>query len=240
MDTSPATPAIELAADGVARIAGRRHLLRDVSIRAAGGEVVALIGRNGAGKTTLLSVLAGRQAPDRGSVAIRVDGRPAERAERAAAVGFLPHDLAVYPDLTARENLAFGAALYGVRDAGPRISSALDDVGLGRDGDRPLRTCSRGMQQRAAIARLLVTGSSVWLLDEPATGLDEPGRRWLASLIVAQGAAGRLVVMSSHHRPEVAGVATRIVLLEAGRVVLDVPGGDTARAFERLDGAVAP
>jgi heme ABC exporter ATP-binding subunit CcmA len=228
-------------AQGLARIAGRRHLLRDVSLSAGSGEVLAVVGRNGAGKTTLLSVLAGRFAPDRGRVTLREGGREVGRHRAASLVGWLPHDLFLYPDLTARENLAFFAALYGVPDAAARIASALAEVGLPRDGDRPVRTLSRGMQQRAAIGRLIVTGARVWLLDEPTTGLDEPGRRWLAAVVNAQARVGCLVLMATHHRGEVAGAATRVVVLEAGRLVLDVGGGEAgaAAAFARLDGEAA-
>ena len=233
----PAPDRVRISASGLTRAAGRRYILRDVSFTASGGEVVALVGRNGAGKTTLLSLLAGRLAPDRGRVAVIVSGREAGRREAAAFVGFLPHDLFVYPDLTARENLEFSATLHGVRDPRARAAEVLDRIGLGREADRPVRTFSRGMQQRAAIGRLLVVAASVWLLDEPTTGLDEPGRRWLAAVIRSQAEAGTLVVMASHHRVEVEEWASRALVLEAGRLVLDLPGGPdgAARAFARVE-----
>ena len=232
---------LRLSTDKLTRIIGRRHILRDLRFEARGGEVIALIGRNGAGKTTLLSLLSGRIRPDRGGLAIEADGRTLAGHEVSAVVGFLPHDLFLYPDLTARENLLFFAALHAVPRAGERVGAVLESIGLPRDGDRPVRTLSRGMQQRAAIGRLMMVGARIWLLDEPTTGLDEPGRRWLSQTLVAQGRAGRLVIMASHHRDEVAGTATRIVVVDGGRIVHDGPAdGDGVRdAFSRVDGGAA-
>lgn len=232
---------VQLRAEGVVRIVGRRHILRDVNLAAASGELVAVLGRNGAGKTTLLSVLAGRQVPDAGRVTLSVEGRGVHGNAARAAVGMLPHDLLVYPDLTARENLRFFMTLAGRPPDPTAVASVLDQIGLARDADRPVRQFSRGMQQRTALGRLLVSGADVWALDEPTTGLDESGRRWLLDLLAAQIGAGRLVLMSSHHPSEVAACATRTLILEAGRVVLDGPGGaeGTATAFARMDGGAA-
>lgn len=233
--------AVELRAEGVVRIVGRRHILREVNLAASSGDLVAVLGRNGAGKTTLLSVLAGRQVPDGGRVTLSIDGRAMQGASARAAVGMLPHDLLIYPDLTARENLAFFMTLAGRAPDAEALASVLDQIGLARDADRPVRQFSRGMQQRTALGRLLVSGADVWILDEPTTGLDEVGRRWLLALLVAQVRAGRLVLMSSHHPSEVAACATRTLVLEAGRVVLDGPGGaeGAATAFSRMDGGAA-
>jgi len=230
---------IGLVAERLTRIIGRRHVLRDVSFRAGAGEVVAIVGRNGAGKSTLLSLLSGRQSPDRGGVRVESDGRVLSPRESATVVGFLPHDLFLYPDLTARENLAFFASLYGVRHADERIPLAIDAIGLPRDADRPVRTLSRGMQQRAAIGRLMVIGARVWLLDEPTTGLDEPGRAWLAATLDAAARRGVLVATASHYRAEVEA-ATRVLVLDAGRLVLDVAGGadGATRAFEVIEGGI--
>lgn len=229
---------VELRAERVVRVAGRRHILRDVSLAAASGDLVAVLGRNGAGKTTLLSVLAGRQVPDGGRVVLTIDGRIASGTEVRAVTAMLPHDLLIYPDLTARENLAFFMTLAGQAPDAGQIASVLDRIGLARDADRVVRQFSRGMQQRAALGRLLVSGADVWILDEPTTGLDEVGRRWLLGLLSDQIRSGRLVLMSSHHPSEVAACATRTLVLESGRVVLDGPGGadGAAAAFTRMDG----
>ena len=209
-----------LVADRISLAFGRRYILRDIAFRAVCGEVIALVGPNGAGKTTLLSVLCGRLRPDQGTV--RLDGDDPSRC----LVGLVPHDLFLYPDLTTRENLAFFAALHGTEDA--PIAAVIESVGLSRDLDRPVRTLSRGMQQRAAIGRLLVTRARVWLLDEPATGLDESGRAWFASTVAQAARDGVLVIMATHFRDEVES-ATRVIALESGRIVGDGPGGTGQR-----------
>ncbi len=232
---------LRLSTDKLTRIIGRRHVLRDIRFEAHGGEVVALIGRNGAGKTTLLSLLSGRIRPDRGSFTIEAGGRALAGHETSAVVGFLPHDLFLYPDLTTRENLLFFAALHAVPHAKERVGGVLESIGLPRDADRPVRTLSRGMQQSAAIGRLMMVGARIWLLDEPTTGLDEPGRRWLSQTLTAQGREGRLIIMASHHRDEVAGTASRIVVVDGGRIVHDGPAGEDGvrAAFSRVDGGAA-
>ncbi len=230
-------PSFRVEALSITRVIGRRHILRGVSLEAGPGDVVALVGPNGAGKTTLLHVLAGRSAHDEGRVRLRWEGREATGLDFRARVAFLPHDLFLYPDLTARENLAFFATLHGIGDATDRVARTLERVGLARDADRLVRTFSRGMQQRAAVGRLLVTGAPVWLLDEPGTGLDTPGRQWLWGTLEEHARAGGAVVLASHDPAEVGRLATRIVALRAGRVVADVSGGieGARQAFEAIE-----
>ena len=101
--------------------------------------------------------------------------------------------------------------LTGKKPDADFIFATLDTIGLAKDANRVVRLFSRGMQQRVAIGRLLVLQSNVWILDEPTTGLDEAGRRWLLDLLKAQTAAGKLILMSSHHQGEVSAVASRIL-----------------------------
>jgi ABC-2 type transport system ATP-binding protein len=229
---------LHLGCEAVSRVYGRRHVLREVSFRAAAGEVVAIVGRNGAGKSTLLSILAGRRLPDGGHVSVTVGERRATAGETRSWLGFLPHDLLVYPDLTARENLEFTGVLHGQPRPAERAVEVLAAVGLTLDADRTVRTFSRGMQQRTAIGRLMASGARAWLLDEPSTGLDESGRRWLLSLLAAQGREGRVILFTTHHPSEVETAATRVLVLDGGRLVADLPGGSegAAAAFARVDG----
>jgi len=196
------------------------------------------VGRNGAGKSTLLSILAGRRQADRGRVVVTEGDRPASTAMARSFLGFLPHDLLVYPDLTARENLVFTGVLHGQARPVDRAAEVLAAVGLAADADRTVRTFSRGMQQRTAIGRLMASGARAWLLDEPSTGLDESGRRWLLGLLADQGRAGRIVLFSTHHPSEVEAAATRVLVLDGGRLVADLPGGagGASAAFARVDG----
>lgn len=229
---------IRLTVSRLTRVVGRRHILRKVSFVAREGELIALVGRNGAGKTTLLSLIAGRNRPDGGEITLVVGGNPVTGKEHGAETAFLPHDLFIYPDLTARENLAFFASLHGAGNPARRATEALDRVGLTGDADRVVRTFSRGMQQRVAVGRLFSSNSRIWFLDEPATGLDSPGRKWLQATLAAHVGKGGLIFMASHSQEEVAAVASRVLVIEAGRLVLDELGGaeGAMKAFRRMEG----
>ena len=198
----------------------RRFALREVTCAFLAGRVTALIGHNGAGKSTLLHLLALRTRPTSGEV--RIDGQLAESdAEFRAALGVVSHASFLYSALTARENLTLVAQLY--RRPATDLDALLARVGLERAADRLVREFSRGMVQRLAIARLLLQEAQLWLLDEPATGLDERGCRWLEGEILAARAAGRIVVVSSHHRDLLHATATDALVLVRGRVVHAAP-----------------
>jgi heme exporter protein A len=197
------------------RTYGRRYALRKATFTLTSGAITAIIGRNGAGKTTAFNLLARRVSPSSGSV--QFDGTPASSSEEhRRRVGFLSHSSFLYADLTARENLEVVRGLYGLEMSD--FTPLLGRVGLGRAMDRPVRQFSRGMVQRLALGRILLTDPDVWLLDEPASGLDEAGRRWLQSELVSAREAGKVVALSSHSRALVASVATDVVVLEKGRV----------------------
>ncbi len=217
--------------------AGRRRILRDIALTVADGDVLALVGRNGAGKSTLLSVMAGRLRPDVGDVRLLQDGRPLAGGELRSRVVWLPHELLIYPDLTAIENLRLTASLYSARDDAGGLSKTLAAVGLRHASDKVARAFSRGMLQRLAVARLIVSGAPLWLMDEPMTGLDEPGRHWLKETIGNHKLGGGLVVFSSHVRSEVTDCANRVALIEGGRVTFEgaVSAGGVSEAFGRLE-----
>jgi heme exporter protein A len=161
-----------LAARGLCRSFGRVRVLRDVDLTLAPGEALAVAGPNGAGKSTLLRLLAGLMRPTAGEV--RVLGRPITggTADARRALGLLSHHSLLYDDLTLAENLTFAARLYGLPRPAEAARAALDAAGLGaRAGDSP-RRLSRGLLQRAAIARAMLHGPRVLLLDEPFTALD--------------------------------------------------------------------
>ena len=162
-----------LAARGLRRSFGRATVLHDLDLELAPGEALAVAGPNGAGKTTLLRLLAGLLRPTSGEVMIL--GRPLrDGPDVRRAVGFLSHQSLLYDDLTLQENLAFAARLYGIERPLEAARHALEAAGLGdRAGESPARL-SRGLLQRAALARALIHQPRVLLLDEPFTALDEP------------------------------------------------------------------
>jgi heme ABC exporter ATP-binding subunit CcmA len=188
-----------------------------VDVRLASGEALAAVGPNGAGKTTLLRILAGLVRPSRGEV--RVLGRPLRRGDPDARrpIGFLPHQSLLYDDLTVRENVVFAARLYGVADAAEAARRVLEEVDLwDRSGERP-RSLSRGLLQRAALARALVHGPRLLLLDEPFTALDTAGAERLRRMLRARLDAGAGIVLVTHQLAEAWELASRVGVLAAGR-----------------------
>ena len=208
----------------VSRHYGRRRALSRVSLTLRAGEVVGLLGPNGAGKSTLLGLLATLITPSAGSV--RYDGRTA--ADAAAGLrgrlGLLSHELRLYPELTARENLDFFAGLYGVPDAADRVSAALERARLTDRAGDAVQGFSRGMRQRLALERTLLHEPRLVLLDEPFTGLDETAGRALAERLRALGRERRIVLLATHDLEAIEGLLDRVLLLRGGRLA-ELPMG---------------
>lgn len=208
-----------LTAEGVAWSAAGSFVLLDADLVVQAGEVGALLGANGAGKTTLLDLLAGDRWPDRGQV--RLDGvslsdlTAAQLASRMARLGHRP---GLYLDLTATENLRLLAGLQGATMSESEAERQLAAVGLrASDCQRPVRGWSRGMQQRAALARVQASGADVWLLDEPSTGLDADGLEMLCGLLASARARGIAVVCATHD-PTLVAACDRRWRVSHGRV----------------------
>jgi len=207
-----------LMCEDLSRRYGRRWVVRRVSARFRAGELTVVVGPNGAGKSTLLAMLAGLLRPTEGTITAlgeRLDGFPRESLRRR--LGVLGHQPFVYPELTAAENLTFFAGLYGVRGAAGDRLALLARVGLELAADRPVRTYSRGMVQRLALARLLLQDADLWLLDEPTTGLDTAGRALAVELLAEARARGRCVVCVTHDPELLTPVTDRRLALVEGR-----------------------
>jgi len=196
---------------------GLRYALRDASFDLPAGEITAVIGGNGAGKTTAFNLLAGLIKPTSGSFEVRLAPPNSEGSAPTVKCGYLSHDSFLYGALTAVENLALVARLHGVDQT--LVLPVLERVGLQKRGNARVSTFSRGMVQRLALGRLLLIQPAVWLLDEPATGLDEAGRKWLAREVTALAENGKVVAFASHHRDLVGQLATHAVVLAQGRIV---------------------
>jgi heme ABC exporter ATP-binding subunit CcmA len=206
---------------GVAKYFGRFSALRDLNLVVRKGEFVAVFGRNGAGKTTLLRILAGLSRPSSGTVTIH-EQSPRSPQEARGLMGYLSHNTALYGDLTALENLRFFARLFDLADDEASLVSRIRQVGLGGRESEPVRTYSRGMQQRLAIARAFLHDPPILLLDEPFTGLDQIGTEFLKRYLLDARPRGRTCIMAIHDTPLGYELADRLLVIDKGVVALDV------------------
>jgi heme exporter protein A len=221
--TAPAFSPTGIRFENIEKRYGGLYALRRVSLEIAAGECAVLVGRNGSGKTTLLRIASRLVRPSYGEVSY--SNGQGKTSEVPAATGFVAHATMVYDELTAEENLLLFAKLQGIAAPASRAETLLREVGLLERRSSLVRTFSRGMRQRMAIARALLNEPSVLLLDEPATGLDPQGITWLADSIRRMRDAGRTIVMSLHGESEMSALATRAIRLDAGSVVANTRTG---------------
>jgi len=204
--------------------------LRSIAATIEQGEFIALLGPNGAGKTTLLRILAGLSRPSSGTAAI--DGTAPRLAAARKHVGHLAHSTALYLDLTALENLRFYARMYDLPRGDEDLIPQIGRVGLAGREREPVRNYSRGMQQRLAIARAFMHQPAILLLDEPFTGLDQSGADFLVAYLSECRARGKTCLMAIHDLRLGYDLSTRLVVLDRGVIVLDIPKASTS--FEEL------
>ena len=225
-----------LEAEGLVKRFGAVTAVDGVDLVVPTGERVALLGPNGAGKSTLLSIAATLLRPSSGDV--RYGSVPAGGAAVRGRIGLLAHDLYVYPELTAAENLRFFARLYRLDDVDRRVAEALDRARLADRRDDVAGSFSRGMRQRLAIERALLHAPRLALLDEPFTGLDDASVAALKARLGALRGAGHIVLLTTHDLDTVDGFADRAVALLNGRLVtLDDGGGGLRERYRRAAAA---
>jgi sodium transport system ATP-binding protein len=211
-----------IEARGLAKAFGAIRAVEGVSFTAEDGRITGLLGPNGAGKSTLLRMLATVLRPDAG--AARVDGvdvvaHPETARQR---LGVLPHGAGLYPHLSARENIAYHAALHGLEgeELEARVAGVIDRLDLRAFSERRTKGFSQGQRTRTALARALVHEPPNVLLDEPTHGLDVMATRALRDVIRGLRDAGKCVLFSSHVMQEVAALCDRVVIVGGGRVRL--------------------
>ena len=207
--------------ESVWKFYGDYPALRNVSLSAAPGACLALIGRNGAGKTTLLRTIAGFSRPGKGKIAI-FGNSPRDTATRRL-MGFIGHGISVYDELSALENLMLFGKLYGLADPKKTALEWLERTGLDRVKDGLVREFSRGMRQRLAVARAFLHSPKVLLLDEPFTALDDRAIAVLQRLLHEALSEGKTIVMSTHQLREALELATHVALLNRGQVAFHGP-----------------
>ncbi|MGI8617574.1 MAG: ABC transporter ATP-binding protein [Gemmatimonadaceae bacterium] len=213
----------------VTRTFGRRRALNRVSFTCQAGQIVALLGANGAGKSTLLSIAATLLEPSSGAVLYGTQTARDGGAAIRGRIGLLGHDLYIYAELTATENLAFFGRLYGVEDVDGAVARALAHAGLQDRADEPVSAFSRGMRQRLALERALLHAPRLLRLDEPFTCLDDASstsRRERLSGVRSQGA---LVLVTTHDLEAIEPVVDAAFVLANGRIDPLEPGGGSLR-----------
>jgi len=209
-----------LVVDDVSRNFGRRRALNRVTLTCRAGEIVGLLGPNGAGKSTLLAIVSTLLAASSGEILYgSVTARAAGPALRAR-LGLLGHDLYLYPELTARENLEFFARLYGCPNVPAVVGEAIERAGLNERADDLVSGFSRGMRQRLALERALLHGPRLLLLDEPFTGLDDASGQALVARLRGLRQEGRIVLVATHDLDLAEGLFDRIAVLRDGRLLL--------------------
>jgi ABC-type multidrug transport system ATPase subunit len=215
----------EVSVEDVSRHFGRRRAVSRMTFRATRGMILGLLGPNGAGKSTLLAMLATVLRPSSGTIRY---GRlnPSAGPALRSCIGVLGHDLFLYPELTARENLAFFAGLYGIATSDARARAALERAGLDTRRDDPVASFSRGMRQRVALERALIHDPRLALLDEPFTGLDDASTGALLGRLKALRESGAIVILATHDLDLAEGLLDQALFLRDGRIVetMSAPG----------------
>jgi heme exporter protein A len=197
---------------------GHQAALRGVDLEVGEGEFLALFGPNGAGKTTLIRIVATLTRPTGGVVRIRGKDLGKAGTSLRQHIGLISHDPLLYGDLTPDENLRFFARMYDLEDPAARIDTVLDQVGLtGRRRD-PVRTFSRGMVQRLAIARAILHDPAIMLLDEPYTGLDLQAADMLRTVLEELAASNRTVILTTHNLEQGLEMCDRAAIINRGKV----------------------
>lgn len=208
-----------ISAVGLSKRFGPRLALHLVDLEVPRGEVVALLGPNGAGKSTLLRILATLTKPTFGEARVAGYRLQDQGAQARARLGFVGHQPLLYEDLSAQENLAFYARLHGLKQPGRRIQELLKLFDLGDRSTEPVRSFSRGMQQRLALARALLHTPRLLLLDEPYSGLDRQTGAALDATLRRLARGGVTILLATHDLARAQRVATRVEVLAGGRVV---------------------
>jgi heme exporter protein A len=230
LESEPTTSRLGVAFLSVEKRYGSLAALRGVTLEIGAGEFVALLGPNGAGKTTLLKMAAVLVQPSSGKVEYP-ERAGATRESIKRSIGMVAHSTMLYDEMSAAENLLFFARLYDLDQPERRATAALQACGLPDRAADLVRTFSRGMRQRLAIARALIHSPSLLLLDEATAGLDRQGIAWLADTLAERHRAGCTILMSTHGRNDSIGCVTRAVMLSGGRVQADSGAGGDPRSM---------
>jgi ABC-2 type transport system ATP-binding protein len=215
---------------------GERTALDHLDLTLQAGEVYALLGPNGAGKTTTINLALGFLRADAGSVHVCGVDCGTRRSRALEHIAYIPEQVALYPDMNVRENVAYFTTLAGLALTDKAIAHALIEAGLGAETHhRSVKACSKGMRQKIAIAIAIARNAKLLLFDEPTSGLDPSAAAQLTIMIRAAADRGSAVLMATHDLYRVSEVATRVGILRAGRLVREAdPSSFDPGALDRL------
>jgi len=200
---------------------GGLHAVQGVTFEVVQGEVFSLLGPNGAGKSTTISMLSGLLAPTEGDASIMGHSVSREPDVAKASLGVVPQDIALYPDLSARENLIFWGKMYGLRGAALklRVDEVLEVIGLAdRQKDR-VEKFSGGMKRRVNIGAALLHKPDVIIMDEPTVGIDPQSRRHILDNVKELNRQGMTVLYTTHYMEEAAELSDHIAIMDGGRII---------------------
>jgi ABC-2 type transport system ATP-binding protein len=222
-----------LSCSELAKRYGSRTVVDGVSFTVARGETYGLLGPNGAGKTTTISMICGLLRPDAGTVTVAGRQIRPDDPRGKSAIGLVPQDIALYPDLSARENLMFFARLQGLsrRQRATRTAEVLAVVGLADRADDRIDTYSGGMKRRANIAAALLHEPALLILDEPTVGVDPQSRNAILESIEQLGGAGLSVIYTTHYMEEAERLCDRIGIIDEGRLVAEGTRAELVRSI---------
>ena len=200
---------------------GDLQAVREATFSAEQGEVLSLLGPNGAGKSTTISMLSGLIRPTSGDACIMGHSIKSEPAAAKAELGVVPQDIALYPDLSARENLAFWGKMYGLRGAAlkVRVDEVLEVIGLADRQKDHVGKFSGGMKRRVNIGAALLHKPKVIIMDEPTVGIDPQSRRHILDNVKELNRQGMTVLYTTHYMEEAAELSDHIAIMDAGRVI---------------------
>ncbi len=207
---------------GLIKTIGDKMILRGINLSIKKGESVAILGPNGAGKSTILKIIAGLIKATSGEVFIDGKSLKKDSYEIKQKIGFLAHNSFLYDHLTPLENLKFFGKLYGVKDVEAKAKQLVDEVGLSFFLHDPVRSFSRGMLQRIAIARAIIHDPEILLFDEPHTGLDQQAIKLLNEVILKMKANGSTVIIVTHDFQQAVQTCERVIIFRNGKLVEDI------------------
>lgn len=215
---------------------GFEPALNEINLHIAKNEVFGLLGPNGAGKTTLISIVCGVLNPTKGKVLIDGYDIQHHKNQISQIIGVVPQDIALYPTLTARENLNFYGAMYGLKgeEKNKRIQYWLEKLGLSQAADRKVATFSGGMKRRVNLIASVLHQPKILFLDEPTVGVDVQSRNVIIEQLKELNEQGMTIIYTSHHMEEAENFCSTIAIIDYGKILTI---GSSKKLIEQTPGA---